>query len=64
MSEKTPKELRWLFARAIELCAHYVPADHRNPTPGGGNVLTTAVGVLVAGRALVEAFIEHEEKGG
>jgi hypothetical protein len=62
MSEKVPKELTGILDRAIVLCSTYVPHEHRNPTPGGGNVLTTATAILVAGRAVVEAVIEYEAR--
>jgi hypothetical protein len=61
-SERTPVELRLVLDRAIELCSAFTPTEFRNPIPGGGNVLTTSVGVLVAARALVEALIEYDEK--
>jgi hypothetical protein len=61
MSDKIPTELPGVLDRAIELCSKFTPVEHRVPTPGGGNVLTTATGLLVAVRAVVEAFIEHDK---
>ena len=58
--EKVPKEFGGILDRALVLCEKYVPHEHRNPTPGGGNVLTTATAILVAGRALFEAVLEYE----
>jgi hypothetical protein len=60
--EKTTAEFAKLLDRAIALCDAYVPVTDRNPTPGGDNVRTTAVGFLVAARALVAAAIETETK--
>ena len=51
-----------MFDRAIKLVDTYTPVTDRNPTPGGGNVRITAVAVLVAARALVEALIEHDKE--
>lgn len=56
------KKLTGVVDRAIVLCDKYVPVNDRNPTPGGGNVRTTAVGLLVAARAALEAFLEEEAK--
>jgi hypothetical protein len=60
MAEKTPEALRGVLDRAIKLCDKYTPAMDRNPTPDGGRVRAIAVGILVAGRALVEALIEFD----
>jgi hypothetical protein len=62
MSEKTPTELKGVLDRAIFYCAKFVPVEHRMPTSGGGPVLSTAVAMLVAARALVEALVEYDEK--
>lgn len=62
MKEKTPEALRGVFDRAIKLVDTYTPVTDCNPTPGGGNVRITAVAVLVAARALVEALIEHDKE--
>lgn len=62
MAERTPDGLREVLDRAIALCSRYVPVEHRALFPGGGNVFSTATAILVAGRALVEALIEHDDK--
>ena len=65
MNDKTATELvtdlAGVLDRAIVHCSKFVPVEHRVPTPGGGNVLTTATGLLVAARAVVEALIEHDK---
>jgi hypothetical protein len=45
---------------ALKKVAAYVPVEHRVPTPGGGNVLTTATSILVAAKAIVAALKELE----
>ena len=60
MSDITAKEIVPLLDRAIQLVDKFVPVNDRNPTPGGGNVRTTAVGLLVAARAMLEAVSEYE----
>lgn len=62
MKDMTPKDVDQVLDRAITLCAKYVPVEHRNPTPGGGNVLTTATALLVAARAVVAAVVELDAK--
>ena len=60
MSDITAKEIVPLLDSAIQLVDKFVPVNDRNPTPGGGNVRTTAVGLLVAARAILEAVSEYE----
>ena len=60
--KKDSAVLAKMLARAIVLCDTYVPVNDRNPTPGGGQVRTTAVGFLVAASAVVAAFIELERE--
>jgi hypothetical protein len=60
MSDITAKEFVPVLDRAIKLVDTFVPVNDRNPTPGGGNVRTTAVSILVAARAMLEALVEHE----
>ena len=62
MSDVTAKEMVTILNRAIELAPRYVPVLDRQPTLGGGPVLITATGLLVALRALVEAIVEEGEK--
>ena len=45
-----------LLDKAIADVDRHVPTMDRAPTPDGGRVRATAVGILVAGRALVSAY--------
>lgn len=56
------KKVAGVLDRAIVLCDKFTPFNDRKPTIGGGQVRTTAVGVLVAARALAEAVIEEGAK--
>ncbi len=68
---KTPSEMQELeeikiFARVVDRAMvhvdKYVPTTDRAPTPGGGSVRQTAVGLLVAVRSVLEALREEGEK--
>lgn len=48
--------------RAIVHVDKFIPANDRTPLPGGGNARVTAVGFLVAARAVMEAVIEEGAK--
>lgn len=64
MNEKDQKDIKQavrMVERAMSLCDKFVPVNDRNPTPGGGNVRTMAVGILVAARACLEALVEEHE---
>lgn len=56
---KVPRELRKLLDRAIALVDHYVPLRYRQQP---SQVAATAVSMLVAARAVVEAMIELEDQ--
>ena len=51
-----------LLEKAIADVDRHVPTMDRAPTPDGGRVRATAVGILVAGRALVSAYSRMEEE--
>ena len=51
-----------LLEKAIADVDRHVPTMDRVPTPDGGRVRAVAVGILVAGRALVSAYSRMEEE--
>lgn len=59
MSKQTDFVMK-LLDKALLKVDGFVPVQERNPTIGGGSTRTTAVGIIVAAKALVSAFSEME----